>query len=323
MQGLQTPWGTKVSKDFQLLPDRASSIAGQMDALFLFLVIVTAFFTLLIAGLIVTFAVRYRRREAHEVGADLPTVRWLEITWTIAPLAIAMIMFIWGAELFVRLSAPPLNATEIDVVGKQWMWKIQHANGRREINELHVPLGRAIRLVMTSQDVVHSFYIPAFRVKQDVLPGRYSYEWFTPTQTGEYHLLCSQYCGTQHSRMVGRVVVMEPGDFDHWLEGEPQTNTREAAGAALFQLYSCSQCHGQLAPTLAGLYMTTVKLDDGQTAQANDDYLRESILDSQAKLVAGYGHIMPSYRGQLSEEQIMDLLAYIKSLREATKEAAP
>lgn len=308
---------------FQLWPDEASGMAHSVDQLFLFLLLVTAFFTLLIAGLIITFVLRYRRRKADDVGAAMGSPIAVEITWTVIPLAIAMVMFVWGARLYIRMAQPPADATTVYVIGKQWMWKVQHASGRREINELHVPMGVPIRLVMTSQDVIHSFFMPAFRIKQDVVPGRYSSQWFTATKLGESHLFCSEYCGTQHSHMVGRVVVMEPAEYERWLANVPADESAAVRGGKLFTQYGCNSCHGLQAPTLAGLYGSRVQLEDGTSVVADDAYLRESILDSQAKVVAGFGHVMPSYRGQVTEEQILDLLAYIRSLKPADKKESP
>jgi cytochrome c oxidase subunit 2 len=302
---------------FRLVPQRASEMAGHVDALFLFLVALTAFFTLLIAGMILVFVVKYRRRDPRDVGKDIGSHRWLEWTWIIIPSLLALVIFFWGAALYVRMSRPPANALEIQVIGKQWMWKIQHPSGRKEIDELHVPLGRPVKLVMTSQDVIHSFFIPEFRVKQDVLPGRYSTEWFTPTALGEYHLFCAEYCGTSHAGMIGRVVVMEPGDYEKWVANAALDDRPEAAGARLFTQYGCMSCHGQTAPSLAGIYNRPQLMQDGDTVTADDNYLRESILNSRAKIVKGYPPIMPSYQGQLSEEQILQLLAYIKSLHAA------
>lgn len=302
---------------FRLVPQRASEMAGHVDALFLFLVTITAFFTLLIAGMILVFVIKYRRRDPRDVGANTGNHRWLEWTWIIIPSCISLVIFVWAADLYVRMSRPPANALEIQVIGKQWMWKIQHPSGRKEIDELHVPIGRPIKLVMTSQDVIHSFFIPEFRVKQDVLPGRYSTEWFTPTVLGEYHLFCAEYCGTSHAGMIGRVVVMEPGDYEKWVANAPLDDRPENAGARLFVQYGCISCHGQTAPSLAGIYNREQVMDDGETLTADDNYLRESILNSRARIVKGFPPIMPSYQGQLSEEQLLQLLAYIKSLHGA------
>jgi cytochrome c oxidase subunit 2 len=303
-----------IDKSFRLLPDQASAMAGRVDALALFLLAVCGFFTLLILGLIVWFGLRFRRRTEDEVPPKTGDHVWMEVGWTVVPLGVLMVMFAWGARLYVDMKRPPAGAMEVHVIGKQWMWKLQHPNGTREVNELHVPAGRPVKLIMTSQDVIHSFGIPAFRVTQDVLPGSYTSEWFTATRPGEYHLLCREYCGTLHSGMVGRVVVMRPADYEAWLAGTVPDEAPAAAGARLFASFGCAQCHGQIAPTLAGLYGRTVRLEDGSTVTADEAYLRESIVAPAAKVVAGYPRSMPSFQGQLSEEELLALVAYIKSL---------
>jgi len=256
----------------------------------------------------------------------------LEIVWTVIPLALAMVMFGWSTSLYFTLSRPPSDAIQMYAVGKQWMWKFQHPEGRREINELHVPLGQNVRLTMSSEDVIHSFFVPAFRVKQDVLPGRYTQVWFRATRTGTYHLFCAEYCGTQHSGMIGRVVVMEPHDYESWLAGAGggvPGQTLAQAGERLFTERACVTCHlesGQgPGPSLVGVPGSTVKLADGSSVVADDTYLRESILNPFAKLVQGYPPVMPPFQGQLSEEQLMQLLAYIKSLgaKTAAQTAVP
>ena len=304
-----------MDQSFHILPEQASSYAHQVDWLYYYLWSITGFFTLLIFVLVVYFGLRYRRRSEAMPGKVNSDMR-LELTWTFIPLVIAMSIFVWGAGLYVKMSRVPANAMDIYIVGKQWMWKIQHPSGLREINELHVPVGRPIKLTMTSQDVIHSFYIPAFRVKQDVIPGRYSYEWFTPTKVGEYHLFCAEYCGKQHSGMIGKIVVMDEAKYQAWLAGSAAKNRRLAkAGEKLFAQYGCATCHGQQGPTMAGLYGQAQTLADGSKVIADEAYMRESILNAPAKIVAGYPPIMPSYRGQLSEEQMSQLIDYIKSLK--------
>lgn len=303
-----------MNERFQMMPEQASNLAHQVDHLYYFLGAVTAFFTLLIFVMIVYLGLKYRRRS-EKMPPNVHGSMKLELAWTIIPLLITMVMFAWGAKLYVKMSQPPTNALEVYVIGKQWMWMLQHPSGPRENNELHVPVGRPIKLTMTSQDVIHSFYVPAFRVKQDVVPGRYSYQWFTPTQVGEYHLFCAEYCGAQHSGMIGKVVVMEESKYQAWLSGSVQDIPMYKAGEKLFTQYGCATCHGQQAPTMSGLYASQVKLADGSTVVADEAYLRESILNAPAKVVAGYPPIMPSFRGQLSEEQIAQLIDYIKSLK--------
>jgi len=300
---------------FRLLPEQASTMASQVDVLYFFLLALTAFFSLLIFGAIIYFIVRYPRRNPSDRPAPVATNLKLELAWTIIPFIITMVLFSWSANLFIKMSHVPTDAMRINVVGKQWMWKIQHPDGQREINELHVPLGKPIELMMTSQDVIHSFFIPAFRAKQDVLPGSYSRLSFTPNRLGEYHLFCAEYCGDQHSGMIGKVVVMEPAKYEAWLAGVVPDEPPALAGERLFAQYGCMACHGQRGPTMAGLFGKTVYLNDGATVTADEQYLRESILDPAAKIVRGFTPLMPSFRGQLTEEQVMQLIAYIKSLQ--------
>jgi len=310
------PLIAEINSSFRMLPDQASSISARYTNLFLFMCLVSGFITLAIATCIVYFCVKYRRRSPDQVGGRLPRGTWVEITWIVIPTIIAMGMYIWGAELFMVMNDPPPNALEIHVIAKQWMWKVQHLSGRREIDALHVPLGRPVKLVMTSHDVIHSFFIPDFRVKQDVLPGRYSTEWFTATKVGQYHLFCAEYCGSGHSHMGGVVTVMTPGDYAKWLADVPTGQLSSAqAGHMLFNTLGCVQCHGQTAPTMAGLYGQNVLLSDGRIVVADKDYLRESIVNPRAKVVNGYQPLMPTFDKQLSEEQIFDLISYIQSLR--------
>ncbi len=301
--------------EFRLFPSEASNLAPQVDAIFWFEVAVSAFFVSLFIVLIVYFAIRYRRRSETEVPAKLDSFLPLEIGWIVIPFVLMLVMFFWGGSVYVRMKKPIENATVIHVLGKQWMWKIQHPEGVREIDELHVPINVPVKLIMASQDVIHDFSIPAFRVKQDVVPGCYVTEWFTPTRLGEYHLFCSQYCGTGHAQMVGRVVVLNASDYQSWLAGVVPAETPAGSGARLFQSWGCAACHGQRAPTMAGLYMSKVMLSDASVVIADEDYLRESIVEPAAKIVAGYPPIMPSYRKQLTEEQIFDLIAYIRTMQ--------
>jgi cytochrome c oxidase subunit 2 len=305
-----------------LFPPEASNFAPRVDALFFFLVAVTGFFTLLIFALIVTFIIRFRRRRPDERPEKTHSHMALELAWSVIPLGIAMVIFVWGAVLFYQSRTPPPNAETVAVIAKQWMWKIQHQDGHREINELHIPVGLPIVLEMTSQDVIHDFSVPAFRLKQDVVPGAYTHEWFIPTQIGQYHLFCDQYCGTGHALMTGTIYVMSKEDYQQWLGGAPAELTPRAAGEKLFTNYGCIACHSTRAPSLAGVFGSQVAVTiDGSPAvvRADEAYIRESILDPGAKIVKGYPNIMPSFRGQLSEEQIMDLMAYIKSLSGAAE----
>jgi cytochrome c oxidase subunit II len=304
--------------NFPLFPQQASAQAGQIDGLYFFLVAVSAFFSLLIAALVVLFAIKYRRRHRDEVGYAIHGSLALELMWTVIPFFITMVMFGWGAKVFFDLYRPPAGAMEIYVVGKQWMWKVQHMDGQREINELHVPVGRPVKLIMGSEDVLHSYYIPAFRVKADVIPGRYNVLWFTATKPGTYHLFCAEYCGTKHSGMVGSVIAMAPEDFQAWLSGGGASESPVAAGQKLFQDLACITCHTGDAtargPQLANLYNSTVNLQDGNTVTADDSYIRESIVNPQAKVVAGFQPIMPTFQGLVTEEQLLQLIAYVRSL---------
>jgi cytochrome c oxidase subunit 2 len=243
----------------------------------------------------------------------------LELLWIGVPFALVMSMFIWGAQVFFEIHRPPDEALDVYVTAKQWMWKLQHPQGQREINALHVPVRTRVRLTMTSEDVIHCFYVPAFRVKRDVLPGRYHRLWFEATKTGEYHLFCAEYCGTKHSEMIGTVYVMEPADYEQWLSGAAAGEPPEEAGKKLFAAMRCDSCHsptsGARGPALEGLFGSQVSLAGGATAVADEDYLRESMLAPLAKLVHGYEPLMPTYQGQLGEEQILQIIAYLKSLK--------
>jgi cytochrome c oxidase subunit 2 len=304
---------------FPLFPEQASTLAPQVDLLYLFLVTVSVVFSLGIAIVLVIFAVRYRRRSDSERPEEIHGSLLLELAWSVVPFLITIVMFVWGAIVFFAMNRPPDNAIEIHVVGKRWMWKLQHMTGQREINELHVPAGRPIKLTLTSEDVIHSFFVPAFRMKKDAVPGRYNVTWFQATKPGRYHLFCAEYCGTQHSRMIGQVVVMEPADFQTWLQGGPAPTSPVEAGKKLFSELNCATCHRPdsqgRGPVLDGLAGGTVRLVGGGTATADEAYLRESIMVPAAKIVEGYQPIMPTYQGQVSEEAVLQLIAYIQSLK--------
>ncbi len=304
----------------------ASSVAGEVDSVFLFLVAITVFFAGGIAAAVLYFAIRYRRRSPDERPPDVHGSITLELVWTLVPLGIVMVVFVWGAKVFFHMNRPPDDAMTVTVVGKRWMWKLQQPTGQREINELHVPVGRAVKLVITSEDTIHSFYVPAFRIKKDAVPGRYNQAWFRATKTGRYHLLCAEYCGTDHSRMRGEIVVMEPSAYQAWLASGPPPESPTTAGARLFTEMSCGSCHkpdsAGRAPILTGIYGKPVLLTDGQSVVADDAYLRESIVNPAAKVVAGYQPVMPTFQGQLGEDQLIAMVAYIRSLQ-ATPETAP
>jgi cytochrome c oxidase subunit 2 len=243
----------------------------------------------------------------------------LEITWTVVPLLITMVIFVWGASVFFAMSRPPDETLNVYVVGKQWMWKFQHLDGQREIDELHVPVGRPVKIIATSEDVIHDFFVPAFRVKADVIPGRYVSVWFNPTKPGRYHLFCAEYCGTKHSGMIGEVIVMQPSDYEAWLSGGGPEGSLASAGGKLFADLACNTCHRADAqgrgPVLEGLFGKTVTLQDGGMITADEAYIRESILTPSAKIVAGFQPIMPTFQGLVTEEQLLELIEYVKSLR--------
>src|SRR5262245_7488165 len=311
-------------EDFPLFPERASTIAGKVDALYITLICVNG---LLATGIVITlivFAIRFRRRSDSERPKPITGSLLLELTWTIIPLFMVLGMFTWGAYVFFQMSRPPAGSMDIYVVGKQWMWKFQHMNGVREINELHVPIGRPVRLTMESEDVMHSLYFPAFRVKGDVVPGRYRIMWFQATKTGRYHIFCAEYCGTKHAGMGGWITVMEPANFQAWLSGGTSGGPLEESGEKLFTQLACNTCHfidhiGR-GPILSGLFGKEVLLQTGQTIKADETYIRESILNPQAKIVMGFQPIMPTFQGQISEEGLLQLIAYIKSLNKGTEQ---
>src|SRR5262249_46433938 len=294
---------------------------------FFFLCAVTGSVGLFITLLIIVFAVKYRRRSEGERTPRITGSVKLELFWTLGPLCVFMVMFVWAASVYTAAVRPPDDATEIYVVGKQWMWKVQHPGGQREINELHVPINRPVKLTLISEDVIHDFFVPAFRSKIDVLPGRYVTTWFEPTKLGHFHLFCAQYCGTNHSGMVGDVVVMEQEDYGRWLDQRAE-GSLALEGRKLFLKLECLTCHNrqtQRAPILEGLYGSTVTLRDGRTVVADYGYIRESILDPRAKIVQGWEPIMPTFKGQLADEHaepplseedaLIRLIAYIRSVR--------
>ncbi|HXA81601.1 MAG TPA: cytochrome c oxidase subunit II [Methylomirabilota bacterium] len=300
-------------------PVQASNFAGNVDALFSFILMTTLFFAVLVTVLIIFAAFKFRRRSEKEVGDDVHGNNVLEVGWTLIPTIIAIGMFAWGAAIYVNYRIAPTDTLDIYAVGKQWMWKLQQPNGRKEINELHIPLNRNVKLILGSEDVIHNFYVPAFRVKMDVVPGRYNTMWFRPIKAGKYHFFCSQYCGTNHAVMGGWVTVMEPAEYAAWLSGESGDVNPAAAGERLFTQFACNTCHlangtGR-APSLNGVYGANVLLADGSTVVADEAYIRESILQPKAKIVAGYQPVMPTFQGLVTEEQILNLTAYIKSLQ--------
>ena len=299
-------------------PEQASNLAPGVDWIFYTLTALCSAMTLLVIVLITLFCFRYRRgSRVSRVVRNPQSLPW-EVGWTVLPLLIFLGVFFWAAKTYFRMSKPPKDAMEINVVAKQWMWKIQHADGRREINELHIPVGRAVKLVMISQDVIHDFYVPAFRTKQDVVPGRYTTEWFTPTKPGKYHLFCAQYCGLDHSIMGGWIYVMTPGDYAQWQAHGQPPDSLAAQGQRVFYTLGCSGCHAAnskiRAPLLDGIFGKPVPLSDGTIVTADEQYLRDSILLPNKQIAAGYEPVMPTFQNRISEEDLADVIAYLKSL---------
>jgi len=321
--------------ELPLFPEQASTLAPEIDNLYFGVLAITSFFALVVVILVVYFAVKYRDYTGDKVGAPVTGSMPLELGWSLIPFFISMGMFVWASIVFFHIIRAPDQTLEIYSTGKQWMWRFQHIDGQREINELHVPVGRPVKVIFTSEDVLHDLFIPAFRVKADAIPGRYSAIWFTATKTGEYHLFCAEYCGTQHSGMIGTVFVMEPDDYQAWLGGGGATaggGTMIQRGEQLFTQLACVTCHlpdgSGRGPSLVGVFGSVVTLDNGTTVTADESYLRESITNSQAKTVAGYQQLMPTFQGLVNEDGIASLIEYIKSLqpgaaRVASAQAAP
>ena len=310
-----------MSENFPLFPEQASTFAWQVDYLYFLLLALSAFFAVAIFFFLVLFSFKYRRRSEDERPRPSEDSIALEVTWSIIPLILSLAVFALGAGVFFRMYRAPENAIDIYVVAKQWMWKVQHPEGKREINELHVPVNQPVRLTLASEDVIHAFSVPAFRIKRDVVPGRYNTMWFEATKAGEYRLFCAEYCGTQHSGMTGRVVVMEQDEFQNWLSGGASGETMVEAGARQFQQLGCETCHKESdqgrGPKLSGIYGHPVKLTTGQEVVADEDYLRNSILDPGSQVVGGYKPIMPTFQGQLSEETLLQIISYIQSLSDS------
>jgi cytochrome c oxidase subunit 2 len=314
--------------EFQLMPDAASANAAAVDYLYYFESIVTVVMTVLIFAMVFAFALKFRRRSDSYVPPEIHGSTVLEIGWSIIPFFVMLIMFFWGAKLYFDDSKAPSNALDIFVVGKQWMWKVQYPGGQREINELHVPVNRPVKLTMASEDVIHSFFLPSFRLKKDVVPGRYNSLWFIATKPGKYHIFCAEYCGTEHSGMIGWVTVLPEDQYENWLAGGTATGTMAEQGEKLFSQLGCVTCHlaeqqGR-CPTLRGVYGTKQLLADGQTVVADDAYIRESILNPNAKIVASYKpDVMPTFQGQVNEEGLLQLIAYLKSIGPKNLPGAP
>lgn len=303
--------------NFPLIPEQASTIAMRLDIYFYFLTALCSFLTVAIFFAMVFMAVKFRKIEGED-RASVPLENMLlELTWTIIPTILLIGLFAWGTWLYADYQNEPEGGIEIDIVGKQWMWKVQHSNGSREVNDLHIPIGVPIKLTMTSQDVLHDYYIPAFRVKQDVVPGRFTKLWFEANKLGEYHIFCAEYCGTEHSYMIGTVTVMTQEDYALWLEGGPKKSPKDA-GEFLFTQMGCITCHSgrddARGPKLDGIFGAEVTLTTGDVLVRDEEYLRESIMESTKSIVAGYTPLMPSFKNQLTDEDVFNLMAYIKSL---------
>ncbi len=304
--------------NFPFFPSQGSPFSKQVDHVYFALLIFSLIMILIIVLPMFYFLVKYRRgKPANRREPRIPETA-IEVTWITIPLLLMMGLFGWAAELYFREQRVPPGAMEINAIGKQWMWKIQHPEGNREINELHVPAGRIIRITLASQDVIHSFFLPAFRIKRDVIPGYYTTEWFQPTRVGAYHLFCAEYCGTQHSGMIGRVIVMKPEEYEAWLASGHPDSTLAQAGEKRFRELGCSGCHmGSSivrAPPLEGLFGKPVPLEGGAVVTADEGYIRDSILLPNSQITAGYQPVMPTYQGRVTEEELLELIAYIKTL---------
>jgi cytochrome c oxidase subunit 2 len=297
---------------------QASSAAAEVDHLLAGLLLVSGAVLLLVFGLLLVYSVRYRHNSTIDRGRIATRSFRFEIAWTAATLVVFFGLFVWGSDLYVRLLSPPADALKVYVVAKQWMWKAEHDGGQREIDTLHVPVKTPIELVMTSEDVIHDFFVPAFRLKRDVLPGQYQTMWFTAERAGTYHLFCSQFCGTGHAAMIGSVIVLSQQDYAAWLAGDAAAGTLAQQGAPLFIRYGCAGCHfgrGTVrAPSLAGLYRSPVPLSDGSIVTADERHLRDSILQPKRQVAAGYDPVMPSFAGVIGEDDLLRLVAYIESL---------
>ncbi len=302
-----------------LFPEQASTFAWQVDYLYFYLIAISVFFTVGIVTAIFYFAIKYRETEKFATPDEIHGSIPLELFWSFIPFVISMTIFLGGAVVYYNQYTAPTDAMEVYVVGKQWMWKIQHSSGQREINELHVPVGRKVKITLTTEDTLHDFFIPAFRTKADAVPGRYTTMWFEATKPGKYRLYCAEYCGLNHSGMGGWVYVLEQKDFDNWLAGNVSDQTPVQAGEDLFtNKLGCASCHAggdnQRGAKLEGIYNKEVKLVGGNTVVADDEYIRNSILNPGGQVVEGYQPIMPTFKGQVTEEQLVSLVAYIKSL---------
>ena len=306
-----------------LFPEQASALAADVDSLYYFITAVSAFFAIVVTIFVIYFAAKYRTKDPLEVGARIHGSIPLELAWSIIPFLITIVIFVWSANIYFDIYRPPDQTLEIYATGKRWMWKFQHLDGQNEINELHVPLGRPVKITFTSEDVLHSMFFPAFRIKADAIPGRYSSLWFTANKLGQFHLFCAEYCGTKHSGMVGSVFVMEQAAYQAWLSGNAGGGTLSSRGERLFGDLACDTCHlgdgSGRGPALTNKFGSSEQLSSGGQVAVDEAYLRESILMPQAKVVAGYQPLMPTFQGLLSEENVMALVEYVKSLRASSE----
>jgi cytochrome c oxidase subunit 2 len=307
-------------------PEQASSLAARVDNLYYFITAVAAFFAIVVTVFVIYFAAKYRTRDPMAIGARIHGSIPMELAWSIIPFLVSIVIFIWSATVYFDLHRPPDQTLEIYATGKRWMWKFQHLNGQNEINELHVPLGRPVKITFTSEDVLHSMFFPAFRIKADAIPGRYSSLWFTATKLGRFHLFCAEYCGTKHSGMVGSVHVMEQSAYQEWLSGTAGGGTLSSRGEQLFGDLACNTCHvtdgSGRGPSLANKFGSSERITGGARIAVDEAYLRESILLPQAKIVDGYQPLMPTFQGLISEENVMALVEYVKSLRASSDAGA-
>jgi cytochrome c oxidase subunit II len=303
---------------FPVFPVAASRLAQQTDYLYWGLIALSLVVLFIVACPIIYFLIKYRQNKVVDRSPVRLPQNTIEITWTLIPTLVMICFYVWGAKQYFGIERPPPGAMEIHVIGKQWMWKIQHPEGNREINELHVPAGRIVKLTLTSQDVIHSFFLPEFRIKQDVVPGRYTTEWFKAARPGKYHIYCSEFCGTHHSGMIGWVEVMEPAAYDDWLARGRPDNTLVESGERLYRELGCSGCHSGSsvvrAPPLEGVYHKPVPLNSGEVVIADETYLRDSILFPDKQIAAGYTNLMPSFQGRVTEDELLELVSYLKSL---------
>ncbi len=306
------------------LPTPSSTIAGEIDLLFYVIFYLTTFFFLLIVSLATYFTIKYRKTAENE-NDPMPFVghsRLLEATWIIIPTAIVMVLFFWGFRGYLRLSIVPAEAMQVKVTGQKWFWSFDYPEGASTVNEMVAPVGRPVRLLMSSKDVIHAFFVPAFRIKKDVLPNRYGVSWFEANQIGVYDLFCAEYCGSKHSQMIGKVRIVSEQDYKVWLESASDLGkglTPVQYGEKLFQLKACATCHtidgsSSNGPTFQGIFGHEVKLANGSSVTVDENYIRESILVPSAKVVAGFQPIMPTFQGILKDKEIDALVAYIQSL---------